>query len=264
MATKYFLDTLGTGNLATAGNWDSAALPSAGDDAIVQTGTNDLFGDLSAINLNSFKLTPGWTGTQFGTISTPVTIQASGAGRVVDIEMGPRCYLARIAAGTTITRLRVTGTGSGQVVLTSGTFTTSEVVGQLLVGASAVCTTHYGLGGNQKAEAGTAFTTIYVDSGCSMESARDTTTAYVSGILKNTVSAASTLVIASAGGVFNLQSDGTQAAVHATRNGAFSLEGSKRNATVTNLYDHYGSARCDRTGKGISLTTTYVPVGKTG
>jgi hypothetical protein len=262
MADVTFTGASSTGNLATPGNWSTGLVPAAGENVIIDRTSYDLFGTIAA-DVGNVYVTPGWTGTQFGTLASPVSIVAAGGSDVVNIELNPRCYLARLTSSGTITKLRVSGTGSGQIILVGGTFTQSEIVGNALIGSSAVCTSHFGLGGKQKVESGTAFTNLWVDSGCELESSRDLGTCQADGIVRAVDSAASTVVNIGSGGVFNLQSDGTQALVRTRRSGSFSLDGCKKNVTISALYDHAGSLRCDRTGKGILTTITYIPVGKT-
>jgi predicted Rdx family selenoprotein len=257
----YFTGAAGTGNLATIGNWSTGAVPTSDQNVAIDRTSYDLYGTL-ANDVGNVYVTPGWTGTQFGTLASPVSIVSSGS-HVVNIELNPRCYLARLTSSGTITKLRVSGTGAGQIILVGGTYTQSEIYGNALIGSSAVCTTHFGLGGKQKAESGTAFTHLWVDGGCELDSSRDLGTCNADGLVRATDSAASTVVNIGSGGVFNLQSDGTQAAVRTRRGGSFSLDGCKKNVTISALYDHAGSLRCDRTGKGILTTITYIPVGKT-
>lgn len=257
----YFTGGAGTGNLATAGNWSTGAVPALGENVAIDRTSYDLYGTIAA-DVGNVYVTPGWTGTQFGTTATPVSILASGGSDVVNIELNPRCYLARLTSSGTISKLQVSGTGAGLIVLVGGTYTQSEIVGNALIGASAVCTTHYALGGKQKAESGTAFTNLFVDQGAELESSRNLGTCQVDGLVRAIDSTTSTLVNIGSGGVFNLQSDGTQTSIRVRRGGTFSLDGCKKVVTVSALYDHAGSLRCDRTGKGITTTITYVPVGK--
>jgi hypothetical protein len=261
MADVIFTGGAGTGNLATAGNWNTGLVPAAGENVYIDRTAYDLFGTIAA-DVGNFFVTPGWTGTQFGTSATPVSILASGGSDVINIELNPRCYAARITSSGTNTRLVVTGTGAGMIVLVGGTWTTAEVAGNALVGASAVATNYLALAGKHTAEAGTAFTTLWVDSGTELVSSRNLGTAQIDGLVRPTDSAASTLVNVGSGGVFNLQSDGTQTAIRVRRDGSFTLDGSKKTATVTNLYDHAGSRRVDRTGKGITVSIGYNAVGK--
>jgi hypothetical protein len=257
-----FTGAAGTGNLATDGNWSTGVVPSVGQNVAIDRTAYDLYGTIAA-DIGNLYVTPGWTGTQFGTSATPVSILASGGSDVIKIELNARCYAGRITSSGTNTKLVVSGTGAGQIVLVGGTWTTAEVAGNALIGASAVVTNYLALAGKHTAEAGTAFTTLWVDSGTELVSSRNLGTAQIDGMVKPTDSAASTLVNVGSGGVFNLLSDGTQTSIRIRRDGTFSLDGCKRNVTVSALYDHAGSRRVDRTGKGILTTITYLPVGKT-
>lgn len=258
MATSTFNDTNNDGNLATAGNWSGSALPAAGNDVVIDRSGNDLFGSIAGNNVLTAKVTAGWTGTQFGTTSTDVTIQCNGSGRYVDLYFGGRFISGRLATATSaMTLLRLKSLGLGALTLTSGTFTDvrgNENGGTGYVGASAIVTGIRTNAMSWYAFAGTAFTTANVGAGGILKTERDITTGYNYSRLLTLKTAAGTTLYNGPGSVFNPRGSGAMTTVELVA-AALSLEEAVSNVAITTLtYDQKSSIQ--RVGKGVTLTVT--------
>lgn len=263
MADVTFTGTNGV--LTTGTNWSTGALPSNGDNAIVDAGTADLTGDLTAINLASFRLTPGWKGTNFGTAGTPVSIQAT----TVDLNFSPNCRIAHVGPGaSTIATLRCVNTGAAQLIV-SGAGTVTELQGgpsgSIYVDVTACATVKTSRSRIIATASGTAFTTAKVGRQGSLDTKRSITTADVDGFLRLTNTAVSATAVVNNGGTYNHQSSGKagDTILEVKDGGTFTAAGATQGFTIDVLAKWYG-ANVQEQGDGISIIiSSRVPVGMT-
>lgn len=264
MATVTFTGTNGV--LSTGTNWSTGSLPAGGDDAVVDSGTADLAGDLTAINLGSFTVTSGWKGSSFGTAGTPVTLQATR----VDLNFSPNCRVAHVGPGaSTIATLRCVSTGGAQLVV-SGAGTVTQLqggpTGSIYVDVTACPTIKTCRSQVIATASATAFTTAVVGRQGSLETKRGITTARVSGVLRTRSTAAVATAYVAAGGLYNHQSSGGagSTSLEVEDGGEFSAKGATQNFTITSLAKWFG-ATVQEQGDGIVITiSARVPVGQTG
>lgn len=265
MATNTFNGAAGTGNLATAGNWSLSHVPAAAEDIVIDRTAYDLYGDISANDINSLKLTRGWKGTAFGTTATEVKFKCTANS--VDLGPSHRCSLMRIACAGTTAKLRITSTGSGQCFISSGTYTQiegGELGGTIIIGSSPVVTTLYTINSSVKADAnGTGFTTVYVEGMGTLETERNIATGHCGGgLIRLTQTAAVTSKLWIWAGELNLRSSGEVLEAEIATRASLTLAGAEKDVTVTALKTHAG-ASIERHGKGIKFTYTETPIGWT-
>ncbi len=148
MATRTFTGAAGTGNIGTAGNWDTA--PSAGDDLVFDRTSYDLTGDITGTGeMNSVSITSGYKGRNIGTASTPLKIKmdstSPAANSIFTIASGPYLELCHVSAGASGSIQTIKANGVRQLVLSlAQTITNLECdnVGSLVV-ATDVTITNY-------------------------------------------------------------------------------------------------------------------------
>lgn len=183
MATKYFLGNGSAADYSAAAQWSGGTVPGAtGDNVIIDNSTvggstRTIPGfDDSGSDLTAFDVTDGWNGN-IGDVTTPLTIAVSNGGSPVASYNGQgTTYLATASPG--IDRLDVNRTGAGTFFLTGGTTVDLYVSGgNVVIGASAVVTNLFILGGSVRAEqhASTGFTSV-IQTGGTFISARDCAT----------------------------------------------------------------------------------------
>lgn len=265
MADVIFTGAAGTGNLATAGNWDTGLVPAVGENVIIDRTAYDLYGDISANNVGSIKVTPGWKGQALGSLTTSFKFQCTA--NQVDLQPSPRCNLMRIEGSGTTAKLRILSTGSGQCFLVAGTFTQTEggeFGGDIVVGTSPVLTTLYTINSRFRLGSnGTAVTTAFVSRGGELETERSLATVHCAGgKVRPMLTAAISTKAWIYAGELNLRSSGTVAEAEIFSGAYLSLTGAEKSPTVTALKTHAG-AIIERQGKGVKLTYTETPVGWT-
>lgn len=265
MALKTFNAGAGTGNLATAGNWTPSA-PAGGDDVLIGQTGYDLFGDISGVDIASLTLTPGWTGTAFGTLADPVKFQCTAG--IVNLNPSARCANMHIQASGTAARVRLVSTGRGACVVSAGTFTIlegSRSGGTILIGTSPVVTTLRALSSRVRAEAnGTGFTTVYIDRGGTVYTERSVATAYIDGGTLQTAktAASSTKIWVFGGGTLNPRGSGTINEAEVSSSSFVSLADAEADPTITTVRVHAGGY-VQESGPGVALQyTTFDTIGE--
>ena len=144
MATRSWLSTAANGSVNNTANWSGGAVPTTGDDVIVDAGSVNIDADLTtlnAVNIASFTIGPNYTGQVGAANGSPMSFNCS-SGKVVINGGGNNHYLS---AGTTswgtciINHPGTTGNGNvtvmgaittlvvqrGTVLVFSGTTTTA-------------------------------------------------------------------------------------------------------------------------------------------
>ena len=146
MANKTFTGAAGSGAIGTAGNWDSAALPSAGDNLYFNQTSYDLTGDLTGIGtMGNVYMTGGWKGKLIGTSSTPVKIKLASS-KTWTISAGPNCELVHISAGASgnIPTLKAVGLRALSLSLAQTiTHLECDQIGSLVVDTDVTVTNYY-------------------------------------------------------------------------------------------------------------------------
>ena len=261
MATRTFTGGAASGVLTNTSNWDT--YPTAGDDALINATSYNLTGDISAVNLGSLTVTKGWKGAKFGTEATPVTIQVNGAGRYANLDFGPTCRVANIAAGTAVTLARITSTGGATVVL-SGSTAFTEVQGGpggFIYADAPITTLHTCKSRITCGTNGTAITTAFVDENGLLDTERNVTTVYNDGKFINRN--ATTVGTLHNSGYWNPRSTGTVTTYYARSGSVLDPTGGIGQFTITTINDFVG-AIVNLSGDGYSIAFgTYNPIGKT-
>jgi hypothetical protein len=274
MATKYVIT--GSTDLSAAASYDSATLPSAGDEVHIRDGSQTITVGLTAVALNRLRVGPGFQG-RIGTAASGVAFRVdNGSGPKVELEGG---QYANIQAHTTggISKLICNAPIEVNV---SGTGTTATLVvkrGTVNIGSGAVVTNIYQSGGDIDAEAnGTAFTLVSIGGG-TLRRKRSWTTATVDGrgVLIGLVDAAGTTTNVNGLATFNPQGTGTMGTVNANGQSQTTPAGARQDVTVTTLnitgnavvFSQNGQSRLvvgttnDQTERGTRITDSIPPYG---
>ena len=261
MATETFTGTGATSpaDVNTGAYWSLGTVPAAGNDIVIGATGLALYGTIAANDINTLKVTRGWTGAYLGNSSTPFIVQCNGTGTYVDIDFGPQVTEANIQTATTaLTRLFLRSCGNSIPSFSSGTFTEllgGENGGRAIIGASTVVTGI--LTGAIRWTAlsnGTAFTTAHVDQAGELNTQRSITTAYNKGRLILRGAAALTTGYGAPGSIINPRGTGAITTLYLDRAG-LSLEESTSDVTVTTLYYNKGS-KIEWERSGVRLTVT--------
>lgn len=263
MAIEYFTGTgaVSPADVATGAYWSTAAVPSAGSDVLIASTGLALYGTIAGNDVNTVKVTRGWTGAYLGNSANAFIVQCNGSGTYVDIDLGPQVTDCRLETATTaLTRLFLRSCGGSIPNITSGTWTEilgGSVGGRAIIGASAVVTGINTGSIRFEAMAGTVFTTAHIDQGGELKTLRGITTAFNKGklIMRNTAVGAT--VYNAPGSIFNPRGS-TAATTHTTvylDNAMLSLEEAVGDVTITNLYYNKGS-KIQWENSGVKLIVT--------
>jgi len=269
MATVRWLGV--NGDLADTTNYSGAALPSAGDDFVIDTGSTDITSNLtalSAIALKSWTVTTGFKGN-IGTNGQSIVILANhGTTTSINVSMsGAYIYASVTFSGSG--DFTIGSTGSGAFYLTGGTFASEKLVGGssgkvyilsgvtmgdvYTAGASMdvtpAFTNAYFMGGNNVIRADVTTLFLGTNAGCTLEgSGVDVTTANCYG-----------------GSRLILNNGGATAGVITTANaypGSYIANGGKFNNTITTLNQWAGSTQVINAAAARTTVTTTTPVGQ--
>ncbi len=247
MATKIWTGGASNGDWTDAGNW-SGGVPVNGDDVFIPEGAEAITTNLgqSAVTLDSLTVT---FAQDIGTAAASLEINVSGvctiAGRGSTYKING-----------TIADLVVQLPESATCYLSGGTTADADLVsGNLQIEAAATVTNLYANGGSVTALAGTVFTFLGVN-GAQVETLRGATTAHVvNGRLIVQGTSAWTTVFGWQGGILDIRTTGTMAAVDMNSGSQLLIMNATQDPAVTNLFIR-GTANVQRNARGISLNPT--------
>lgn len=273
MATVRWLGV--SGDLSATANYSTGALPSAGDDFVIDAGAIDITSNLtalSAIALKSWTVTTGFKGN-IGASGQSIVILANHATTTaINVSMSGQFIYASITFAVTgsVGYMTIGSTGAGAFYLTGGTFVNEVFVG----GASGKCyiltgvtmgdvytcgasldvtpafTTGIFNGGNSIIRGDVTTLSLGANAGCTLEgSGVDVTTANCYG-----------------GSRLILNNGGATAGVITTANaypGSYIANGGKFNNTITTLNPWAGSTQVLNSPAAVTtVTNTIVPIGQ--
>lgn len=262
MATRNWTGAAHDGAILTAGNWDT--LPTNGDSIVIATGSEDIVGGASGLNLVNVTVTEGFR-FNIGDSANALTFTGiSGTTKIVVagafVKIGCTGGVGPIAALTVVFRSR------GAFSLSTGTATYCHTSGSgtFDITASGVVTTMRINGPTVTAAAGTAFTTVTMGSG-QLTTYRSIGTFIGSQCRLITLSAAAISTSATCGGgcTFNHQaSSGASVSIASLEmlTGSIFTPQSNTNASfiITSLYRHLGSTfEREWGGNQVTITTEY-------
>lgn len=272
MATVRWLGV--SGDLSATANYSTGALPSAGDDFVIDAGSIDISSNLtalSAIALKSWTVTTGFKGNIGGNGQSIVILANHGTTTSISISMsGAYIYASVTFSGSG--DFTIGSTGPGAFYLTGGTFASEKLVGGssgkvyilsgvtmgdvYTAGASMdvtpAFTTGIFNGGNNVIRADVTTLTLGTNTGCSIEgTGTDVTTVNAYGGSRLILNQARTI-----GG-----SDGVITTLNAYP-GSYVANGGKFDNYVTTLNQWAGSTQVINAAAARTTVATTTPVGQ--
>lgn len=269
MATKVWNDGAGDGIFLTAGNWVGGVAPVATDDIVIGTSNRDIAGVATGFAIASLTITPGFGGT-IGSGGTPLTF-TNITGSVKYAGSGPGMYL-----GCTGTCAAAEFSHTvGMVYITAGTWTLlTNTYGNFDIGASAVVTTLYNIGGNGTVNYNATAITTCRNSG-SLSLKRVVTTMYadrgntIQQDSGTTATNVGTVLYIGNGATYNKQSSGAETTINIFPGGRFTTDkntgGSTGSVALGTINKWAGSYSKTTAVPGVTFTyTAFNYVGSVG
>jgi hypothetical protein len=185
MVAREWTGGAGDFNPNTAGNWNPAASPGAGDDLTISRTADNIIGfDHSAVTFGTVRITGGWRGQSIGSIGAAWRFSAAA----VYIEPNANMQLVNLSGALVL--VNCSGTGQGALVIAGGTVTDLNASGSGVVQITSGATlTNGSFGGHIVGVFGTlggatAPTLIEVGKDAQVISDRDIQSAVVAGRMR--------------------------------------------------------------------------------